>query len=256
MLDVHIARGRQPHRGRHRGAARGLPPLRGARGGRGQPHRRASRRSRRRRRPTPWNPGFCLGSMGIYIFDIDVLVRELLRDAEEDTSHDFGKDIIPKLVAGGERVYAYLFWDENKKESKYWRDVGTLDAYYEASMDLIQVDPVFNLYDPDWPHAHLPAAASRRPSSSSPRTGGAGVATAVDRVLGLHRLRQPGPALDPLPERARALVLRRRGLDPHAQRRDQPPRADPPRHRRPRRRGARGRRRSATIPPRTAAATP
>jgi glucose-1-phosphate adenylyltransferase len=99
----------------------------------------------------PWNAGFCLGSMGIYIFDTEVLVRELTRDAEEDTSHDFGRDIIPKLMAGGERVYAYLFWDENKKEAKYWRDVGTLDAYYEASMDLIQVDPIFNLYDPDWP---------------------------------------------------------------------------------------------------------
>ncbi|HET7295197.1 MAG TPA: glucose-1-phosphate adenylyltransferase [Vicinamibacteria bacterium] len=101
--------------------------------------------------PTPWNPGFCLGSMGIYIFDFDVMQRELLRDAESDSSHDFGKDIIPSLVERGERVFAYLFWDENKKESKYWRDVGTLDAYYEASMDLIQVDPVFNLYDPDWP---------------------------------------------------------------------------------------------------------
>jgi glucose-1-phosphate adenylyltransferase len=108
-------------------------------------------------RSTPWNPGFCLGSMGIYIVDTDVLVRELLRDAEEDSSHDFGRDIIPKLVSSGERVYAYLFWDENKKESKYWRDVGTLDAYYEASMDLIQVDPVFNLYDPDWPmRTHQP----------------------------------------------------------------------------------------------------
>jgi len=100
---------------------------------------------------TPWNPGFCLGSMGIYIFDTDVLVRELQRDAEEDSSHDFGRDIIPRLVQEEERVYAYLFWDENKKESKYWRDVGTLDAFYEANMDLIQVDPVFNLYDPDWP---------------------------------------------------------------------------------------------------------
>jgi glucose-1-phosphate adenylyltransferase len=100
----------------------------------------------------PWNPGYCLGSMGIYIFDTDVLVRELRRDAEdESSSHDFGKDIIPKLVAEDEGVYAYLFWDENKKESKYWRDVGTLDAYYEASMDLVQVDPVFNLYDPEWP---------------------------------------------------------------------------------------------------------
>src|SRR5215470_11287575 len=100
---------------------------------------------------TPWNPNVSLGSMGIYIFDTDVLVRELIRDAEAESSHDFGKDIIPKLVQSGERVYAYLFWDENKKESKYWRDVGTLDAYYEANMDLIQVDPVFNLYDPDWP---------------------------------------------------------------------------------------------------------
>ena len=90
--------------------------------------------------------------MGIYIFDVQVLARELVRDAEEPgSSHDFGKDIIPHLVTTGEQVYAYLFWDENKKESKYWRDVGTLDAYYEASMDLIQVDPIFNLYDPDWP---------------------------------------------------------------------------------------------------------
>ena len=100
---------------------------------------------------TPWNAAVCLGSMGIYIFDIEVLVRELVRDAEEDSSHDFGKDIIPHLVNQGERVSAYLFWDENKKESKYWRDVGTLDAYYDASMDLIQIDPVFNLYDPEWP---------------------------------------------------------------------------------------------------------
>jgi glucose-1-phosphate adenylyltransferase len=102
--------------------------------------------------PTPWNPNVCLGSMGIYIFDVQVLVRELLRDAEDaGSSHDFGKDLFPHLVAAGEKVFAYLFWDENKKESKYWRDVGTLDAYYEASMDLVAVDPIFNLYDPDWP---------------------------------------------------------------------------------------------------------
>jgi len=100
---------------------------------------------------SPWSPGSCLGSMGIYIFDVDALVAELGKDAEETTSHDFGKDIVPKLVAAGDRVYAYLFWDENKKASKYWRDVGTLDAFYEASMDLIQVEPVFNLYDPSWP---------------------------------------------------------------------------------------------------------
>jgi len=100
--------------------------------------------------PTPWNAENCLGSMGIYIFDFDVLARELARDAEASTTHDFGRDIIPHLVSSGERVYAYLFWDENKKTAKYWRDVGTLDAYYEASMDLIAIDPTFNLYDPEW----------------------------------------------------------------------------------------------------------
>ncbi len=100
--------------------------------------------------PTPWNAENCLGSMGIYIFDFDVLARELARDAEASTTHDFGRDIIPHLVSSGERVYAYLFWDENKKTAKYWRDVGTLDAYYEASMDLIAIDPSFNLYDPEW----------------------------------------------------------------------------------------------------------
>jgi glucose-1-phosphate adenylyltransferase len=93
----------------------------------------------------------CLASMGIYLFDMDLLIHELLRDAEQGGSHDFGRDIIPKLIASDRRVCAYLFWDENKKESKYWRDVGTLDAYYDASMDLIQIDPVFNLYDPEWP---------------------------------------------------------------------------------------------------------
>ncbi|MGE0455511.1 MAG: glucose-1-phosphate adenylyltransferase [Vicinamibacteria bacterium] len=101
-------------------------------------------------REAPWSPGNCLGSMGIYIFDTELLVKELHRDAEEDSAHDFGKDILPSLVARGEKVYAYLFWDENKKAAKYWRDVGTIDAYFEASMDLIQIDPVFNLYDPEW----------------------------------------------------------------------------------------------------------
>jgi len=102
-------------------------------------------------KPLSWSPESCLGSMGIYIFDTELLVRELHRDAEHDTGHDFGGDVLPHLVSAGERVYAYLFWDENRKAAQYWRDVGTLDAYYEASMDLVQVDPVFNLYDPDWP---------------------------------------------------------------------------------------------------------
>jgi glucose-1-phosphate adenylyltransferase len=91
-----------------------------------------------------------LASMGIYIFDVKYLVPALEADARRSTTHDFGKDIIPELVSRAP-VYAYRFTDENKKESKYWRDIGTLDAYYEANMDLCRVNPDFNLYDPEWP---------------------------------------------------------------------------------------------------------
>jgi glucose-1-phosphate adenylyltransferase len=101
--------------------------------------------------PPSSSPGTCLASMGVYIFDTELLVRELQRDAESDSTHGFTRDVVPRIVGSGERVFAYLFWDENKKEAQYWRDVCTIDAYYEASMDLVQVDPVFNLYDPDWP---------------------------------------------------------------------------------------------------------
>jgi glucose-1-phosphate adenylyltransferase len=91
-----------------------------------------------------------LASMGIYIFDMDTLTDVLEEDAGRPTSHDFGKDIIPALI---DRVpmYAYRFYDENKKAAKYWRDIGTLDAYYDANMDLCTVNPEFNLYDPEWP---------------------------------------------------------------------------------------------------------
>jgi glucose-1-phosphate adenylyltransferase len=98
----------------------------------------------------PDSPGFTLASMGIYIFDTDVLVHALERDATEATTHDFGRDIIPALIHQAP-VYAYRFYDENKKASKYWRDIGTLDAYFEANMDLCHVNPEFNLYDPEWP---------------------------------------------------------------------------------------------------------
>jgi glucose-1-phosphate adenylyltransferase len=99
----------------------------------------------------PGVPHLALGSMGIYVFDMDVLVQSLEQDAAEPTSdHDFGKNVIPALMSGG-RVFSYQFYDENKKAAKYWRDIGTLDAYYEANMDLCQVNPEFNLYDPEWP---------------------------------------------------------------------------------------------------------
>lgn len=98
----------------------------------------------------PGAPHVALGSMGIYVFDADALVTALETNAATDSHHDFGKDIIPALI-GDAAVYAYRFHDENKKEAQYWRDIGTLDAYYEANMDLCAVNPEFNLYDPAWP---------------------------------------------------------------------------------------------------------
>jgi glucose-1-phosphate adenylyltransferase len=100
----------------------------------------------------PGAPDMALASMGIYIFKAEVLNRALEQDAAQpDSQHDFGRNIIPALIRAAAPVYSYRFYDENKKASKYWRDIGTLDAYFEASMDLCQVSPEFNLYDPEWP---------------------------------------------------------------------------------------------------------
>lgn len=98
----------------------------------------------------PNDPDRALCSMGIYLFRTSCLHEHLLADAETDSSHDFGKDIIPGMITTN-RVFAYNFRDENRKAVKYWRDVGTLDAYWEANMDLVSVDPLFNLYDQNWP---------------------------------------------------------------------------------------------------------
>src|SRR5207247_7480813 len=100
--------------------------------------------------PIPGSPDLALASMGVYVFDTDVLVGALEADATQPTNHDFGKDIIPALIHQAP-VYSYRFYDENKKAAKYWRDIGTLDAYFEANMDLCHVNPEFNLYDPEWP---------------------------------------------------------------------------------------------------------
>ncbi|NOT32088.1 MAG: glucose-1-phosphate adenylyltransferase [Planctomycetes bacterium] len=101
----------------------------------------------------PGQPGFCLGSMGIYIFEAAELVRRLKADAERasDSSHDFGKDIIPRMIQEVP-VFAHRFQDMQSPELEpYWRDVGTLEAYFDANMDLCSVQPQFNLYDLDWP---------------------------------------------------------------------------------------------------------
>ncbi len=99
----------------------------------------------------PGKPGKALISMGIYVFGARLLKEVLTKDSSnKQSSHDFGKDILPNLIQQV-ATYAFPFVDENRKEELYWRDVGTLDAYWEANMDLVSVDPVFNLYDQKWP---------------------------------------------------------------------------------------------------------
>ena len=101
--------------------------------------------------PSRFDPSMVSASMGIYIFNTDVLLRALHDDAQDaSSSHDFGRDIIPCMLSRA-RVVAYDFRDINAKQVRYWRDVGTLDAYYEANMDLVSVVPEFNLYDQRWP---------------------------------------------------------------------------------------------------------
>jgi glucose-1-phosphate adenylyltransferase len=89
--------------------------------------------------------------MGIYCFSREFLIRILREDAADPQSrHDFGHDLVPKIIDKN-RVFAYNIIDENRKESLYWRDIGTIEAYYEANMDLVSISPVFNLYDERWP---------------------------------------------------------------------------------------------------------
>jgi glucose-1-phosphate adenylyltransferase len=101
--------------------------------------------------PLPDDPEHTLASMGIYVFTARPMYELLCQDATHANSdHDFGKNIIPAMMHT-EKVYAYRFRDKNRKAVPYWRDVGTLDAYYQANMDLVEIDPVLNLYDLEWP---------------------------------------------------------------------------------------------------------
>ena len=107
--------------------------------------------------PEPGATGTRLASMGLYVFEADLLVDAITRDAARiDSAHDFGRDVLPHLVDSGVRVFAYDFSTNTvpnmtERERGYWRDVGTIDAYWRASEDLISVSPAFSLYNPDWP---------------------------------------------------------------------------------------------------------
>ena len=106
--------------------------------------------------PIPGNPNLALASMGVYVFNTRFLYEQLVRDADDkNSSHDFGKDIIPHLVSAHYRVFAQSFEDScvnlNGEVVPYWRDVGTIDAYWEANMELTKVTPALNMYDQEWP---------------------------------------------------------------------------------------------------------
>ena len=99
----------------------------------------------------PGDPDHCLASMGIYVFNAPFLFDQLCQDATlPDSAHDFGRNIIPSII-NTHKVMAFPFQDENSKQDAYWKDVGTLDAYYEANIELTAVDPLLNLYDYHWP---------------------------------------------------------------------------------------------------------
>jgi glucose-1-phosphate adenylyltransferase len=101
-------------------------------------------------RTIPGDPEGILASMGVYVFPTEMLVRRLIEDARSDSTHDFGKDIIPAMIKK-DRVFAFDFRKGDRGGMGYWRDVGTIDAYFEANMDLVSVTPQLNLYDPQWP---------------------------------------------------------------------------------------------------------
>ncbi len=133
--------------------------------------------------PIPTNPQLCLASMGIYVFRPEVMYELLEEDAaDKASSHDFGKNIIPKMV-GKRSVYAFSFIDENKKEAKYWRDVGTLDAYYEANMDLVSVSPLLNLYDRSWPIFTVPTHAPPPKFVFAQQEPGGRLGVAIDSLV-------------------------------------------------------------------------
>ncbi len=122
----------------------------------------------------PGKPDKILASMGIYIFKRDILFECAREDNQrQDSSHDFGKDVLPYMVDKGYKVYAYNFHDEKKGKDKYWRDVGTIEAYFDANMDLISIEPQLNLYDPSWPVLtfHCQSPPAKTVHSEFKRTG-------------------------------------------------------------------------------------
>ena len=236
-LRAHAARPsgaqRRGHACGHRGADRGSVAVRRRghrRAGARSPGSRRSRSSRARSRASRtwrWRRWASISSTPMCSFARSKQTRA------EPTNHDFGKDIIPALIHEAP-VYAYRFYDENKKASKYWRDVGTLDAYFEANMDLCQVNPEFNLYNPEWPlrtyQPQAPPAKFVFAETGQPLRPGA----RLGDFARLHRVWQQHLRQRAVPERACPQLLSHRAVDPHAWRSRRTPRAHQTRDHRPR----------------------
>jgi glucose-1-phosphate adenylyltransferase len=133
----------------------------------------------------PGDPEHCLASMGVYVFKSNVLFDQLCRDATiSNSKHDFGRNIIPSIIDRC-HVRAFPFRDKNTGGTCYWRDVGTLDAYYEANMDLVSIHPLLNLYDRTWelrtyhPNFPPPKFVFNDHAAEEPRVG-----TALDSIVG------------------------------------------------------------------------
>ena len=201
-------------------------------------------------------PDKVFASMGNYVFSADALIDIVTRDADDEGSkHDMGGSIVPALVESGE-AHVYDFSRNevpgaSEVERGYWRDVGTLDAFYDAHMDLISVEPEFNLYNREWPILTwpdpLPPAKFVFDDDDGRRGDGAG----LDGVRRRRHLRRHRAPLGPVPRRAPALLRRGRGLGAHAGRRRRAQRRRAPGHRRQERahrRGRPGRRRPGRRP--------
>jgi glucose-1-phosphate adenylyltransferase len=135
----------------------------------------------------PGDPAHCLASMGVYVFKASFLFEQLCQDATTSGSrHDFGHNVIPSII-GTHKVRAYPFRDKNTGERRYWRDVGTLDAYFEANMDLVSVKPQLNLYDRSWEIRtyHPPYPPPKFVFADFNVSGQSRVGTALDSMVGL-----------------------------------------------------------------------
>jgi glucose-1-phosphate adenylyltransferase len=170
-----------------------------------------------------FNPEACSASMGIYLFSTPVLLKALREDAEDaHSNHDFGRDILPKLIGAG-NVFAYDFVDENRKEVRYWRDVGTLESYWEANMDLVSVNPVFNLYDDEWPIRA--AALSYPPAKFVFAQEGRRMGVALDSLIShgciisggrtIRSVLSPGARIDSFSEVENSILLEKARVGRH-----------------------------------------